>query len=135
MNRSVSLPCSRVSQGCVNRSVSDVSDICAEEERKKSTKEKRQKIYKSDPSGKAKIKRRSIHVLKEKGEAVFYQILSCDMHRDEMYMYQINYKNDHNSHVTYFSNDVIAIRIMSCVVALILCRVSSRVVLCVINAL
>ena len=88
----------------MNRSVSDVSDICAEEERKKSTKEKRQKIYKSDPSGKAKIKRRSIHVLKEKGAAVFYKISSCDMHSDEMY--KINDKNCHNSHVTDFSNDI-----------------------------
>ena len=89
----------------MNRSVSDVSDICAEEERKKSTKEKRQKIYKSDPSGKAKIKRRSIHVLKEKGETFFYQIPSCEIHGDE-YAYKIVDENCYNSHVITFSNDV-----------------------------
>ena len=48
-------------QGFVNRSVSDVSEIRAEEERTKLTREKRQKIYKSDPLGKAKAKRRPVH--------------------------------------------------------------------------
>ena len=40
----------------MNRSVSDVSDILAEEERKKATKDRRHKQYKSDPLGKFKAK-------------------------------------------------------------------------------
>ena len=40
-------------QGYVNRSTSDVSDIRAEEERKRGVKERRQKPYNSDPFGKA----------------------------------------------------------------------------------